>query len=123
MEIIVNVDCLEVLLQIALRGQVGDVLPTTDYVAVCRLFWDVDVAHARSGIHAQPTSVRAKISLPDVTFPSANFFRLVRSRFCDIVLPIMASRTDARLMKSTKFPPEFSKKVDMQKVNLQVMKK
>ncbi|KAK3181325.1 hypothetical protein K4F52_007339 [Lecanicillium sp. MT-2017a] len=35
----------------------------------------------------------------------------------------MASRTDARLMKSTKFPPEFSKKVDMQKVNLQVMKK
>ena len=35
----------------------------------------------------------------------------------------MASRTDARLLKSTKFPPEFSKKVDMQKVNLQVMKK
>ncbi|KAM3506793.1 hypothetical protein MY11210_007414 [Beauveria gryllotalpidicola] len=35
----------------------------------------------------------------------------------------MASRTDARLLKSTKFPPEFSKKVDMQKVNLGVMKK
>ncbi|KAF4957595.1 hypothetical protein FSARC_11249, partial [Fusarium sarcochroum] len=35
----------------------------------------------------------------------------------------MATGVDARLMKSTKFPPEFSQKVDMQKVNLQVMKK
>ncbi|EGX92030.1 PWI domain mRNA processing protein, putative [Cordyceps militaris CM01] len=35
----------------------------------------------------------------------------------------MASRTDARLLKATKFPPEFNKKVDMQKVNLGVMKK
>ena len=37
--------------------------------------------------------------------------------------PIMASGGDARLLKSTKFPPEFSQKVDMKKVNLQVMKK
>ncbi|EFY88642.1 PWI domain mRNA processing protein, putative [Metarhizium acridum CQMa 102] len=35
----------------------------------------------------------------------------------------MASKVDARLLKSTKFPPEFNQKVDMQKVNLQVMKK
>ncbi|KAF5023602.1 hypothetical protein F66182_4360 [Fusarium sp. NRRL 66182] len=35
----------------------------------------------------------------------------------------MATGVDARLVKSTKFPPEFSQKVDMQKVNLQVMKK
>ncbi|PTB67141.1 PWI domain-containing protein [Trichoderma citrinoviride] len=35
----------------------------------------------------------------------------------------MASAGDARLLKSTKFPPEFSQKVDMQKVNLQVIKK
>jgi serine/arginine repetitive matrix protein 1 len=35
----------------------------------------------------------------------------------------MATGVDARLMKSTKFPAEFSQKVDMQKVNLQVMKK
>ena len=35
----------------------------------------------------------------------------------------MASGGDARLMKSTKFPPEFNQKVNMQKVNLQVMKK
>ncbi|KAL2212286.1 PWI domain-containing protein [Sarocladium strictum] len=35
----------------------------------------------------------------------------------------MASGVDARLLKSTKFPPEFSQKVDMKKVNLQVMKK
>ena len=35
----------------------------------------------------------------------------------------MASGGDARLMKSTKFPPEFNQKVDMQKVNVQVVKK
>ncbi|KAJ4325414.1 hypothetical protein N0V84_003465 [Fusarium piperis] len=35
----------------------------------------------------------------------------------------MATGVDARLLKSTKFPSEFSQKVDMQKVNLQVMKK
>ncbi|KND90106.1 Serine/arginine repetitive matrix protein 1 [Tolypocladium ophioglossoides CBS 100239] len=35
----------------------------------------------------------------------------------------MASKVDARLLKSTKFPPEFNQKVDMTKVNLQVMKK
>lgn len=35
----------------------------------------------------------------------------------------MATGVDAKLLKSTKFPPEFSQKVDMQKVNLQVMKK
>ncbi|CZT09802.1 uncharacterized protein RCO7_02178 [Rhynchosporium graminicola] len=35
----------------------------------------------------------------------------------------MASSVDAKLLKSTKFPPEFSKKVDMQKVNAEVMKK
>lgn len=34
----------------------------------------------------------------------------------------MASSVDAKLLKSTKFPPEFSKKVDIQKVNLEVMK-
>ncbi|KAJ4412911.1 hypothetical protein N0V82_008671 [Gnomoniopsis sp. IMI 355080] len=35
----------------------------------------------------------------------------------------MATGADAKLLKSTKFPPEFSQKVDMTKVNLQVMKK
>jgi hypothetical protein len=34
----------------------------------------------------------------------------------------MASSVDAKLLKSTKFPPEYSKKVDMEKVNLEVMK-
>lgn len=29
---------------------------------------------------------------------------------------------DAKLIKSTKFPPEYSKKVDREKVNLEVMK-
>ncbi|KAL3961991.1 hypothetical protein ACCO45_003514 [Purpureocillium lilacinum] len=35
----------------------------------------------------------------------------------------MASKVDARLLKSTKFPPEFNQRVDMKKVNEQVMKK
>ncbi|TVY54736.1 PWI domain-containing protein [Lachnellula suecica] len=35
----------------------------------------------------------------------------------------MASSVDAKLLKATKFPPEFTQKVDMQKVNVEVMKK
>ncbi len=35
----------------------------------------------------------------------------------------MATSVDAKLLKATKFPTEFSQKVDMQKVNLEVMKK
>jgi hypothetical protein len=35
----------------------------------------------------------------------------------------MASSVDDKLLKSTKFPPEFNQKVDMQKVNIEVMKK
>ncbi len=35
----------------------------------------------------------------------------------------MASSVDAKLLKATKFPSEFSQKVDMQKVNVEVLKK
>ncbi|KAL9039497.1 MAG: hypothetical protein Q9214_004853 [Letrouitia sp. 1 TL-2023] len=35
----------------------------------------------------------------------------------------MASSRDAKLIKQTKFPPEFNQKVDMTKVNVEVMKK
>lgn len=35
----------------------------------------------------------------------------------------MASSANARLLKTTKFPPEFNQKVDLQKVNFQVIKK
>ncbi|KAI1824524.1 PWI domain-containing protein [Xylaria intraflava] len=35
----------------------------------------------------------------------------------------MATTVDAKLLRATRFPPEFNQKVDMQKVNLQVMKK
>ena len=35
----------------------------------------------------------------------------------------MATSVDAKLLKSTKFPLEFNQKVDMQKVNLEVMKR
>ena len=35
----------------------------------------------------------------------------------------MASSVDAKLLKQTKFPPEFTQKVDMKKVNVEVMKK
>lgn len=35
----------------------------------------------------------------------------------------MATTVDAKLLRQTKFPPEFSRKVDMTKVNIEVMKK
>ena len=35
----------------------------------------------------------------------------------------MATSVDAKLLRQTKFPLEFSQKVDMQKVNVEVMKK
>ena len=35
----------------------------------------------------------------------------------------MATTKDQKLLKQTKFPPEFNQKVDMQKVNIEVMKK
>lgn len=35
----------------------------------------------------------------------------------------MATNVDMKLLKQTKFPPEFNQKVDMRKVNIEVMKK
>ena len=35
----------------------------------------------------------------------------------------MVTSVDAKLLKQTKFPAEFNQKVDMQKVNVEVMKK
>ncbi|PYH93817.1 hypothetical protein BO71DRAFT_326818 [Aspergillus ellipticus CBS 707.79] len=35
----------------------------------------------------------------------------------------MATSVDAKMLRQTKFPPEFSRKVDMTKVNIEVMKK
>jgi serine/arginine repetitive matrix protein 1 len=35
----------------------------------------------------------------------------------------MAFGVDAKLLRQTKFPPEFNQKVDMKKVNIEVMKK
>jgi serine/arginine repetitive matrix protein 1 len=35
----------------------------------------------------------------------------------------MAATVDQKLLKATKFPPEFSQKVDIKKVNVEVMKK
>ena len=35
----------------------------------------------------------------------------------------MATTKDAKLLRQTKFPVEFSQKVDMKKVNVEVMKK
>ncbi|KAI9806835.1 MAG: Serine/arginine repetitive matrix protein 1 [Piccolia ochrophora] len=35
----------------------------------------------------------------------------------------MATTVDMKMLKQTKFPPEFNQKVDMQKVNLEVMKR
>ena len=35
----------------------------------------------------------------------------------------MATSVDTKLLRQTKFPPEFNQKVDMKKVNVEVMKK
>lgn len=35
----------------------------------------------------------------------------------------MAATVDQKLLRQTKFPPEFSQKVDMKKINVEVMKK
>jgi hypothetical protein len=35
----------------------------------------------------------------------------------------MATAVDQKLLRQTKFPPEFNQKVDMRKVNIEVMKK
>lgn len=34
----------------------------------------------------------------------------------------MAATVDQKLLRATKFPPEFNQKVDMNKVNLEVIK-
>ena len=59
-------------------------------------------------MRAQPYSV-------SITF----LFNLV----FEVSIPAMASSVDAKLLKSTRFPPEFSQKVDLKKVNVEVMKK
>lgn len=45
------------------------------------------------------------------------------SNYTETPIDKMASSVDAKLLKATKFPAEFNQKVDMQKVNLEVMKK
>ena len=35
----------------------------------------------------------------------------------------MAMATDEKLMKATKFPPEFTQKVDTQKIKIEVIQK
>lgn len=35
----------------------------------------------------------------------------------------MAMSVDEKLLKATKFPPEFNQRVDIKKVNVEVMKK
>lgn len=45
------------------------------------------------------------------------------SPLSSVVFSKMASSVDAKLLKRTKFPPEFNRKVDMSKVNIEVMKK
>lgn len=36
---------------------------------------------------------------------------------------IMATPVDQKLLRQTKFPAEFNQKVDVQKINIEVMKK
>ncbi|KLU87722.1 hypothetical protein MAPG_06715 [Magnaporthiopsis poae ATCC 64411] len=67
---------------------------------------------------------RRKLNHPT---PSSADLRLQQLSPCRAITaptaPKMATGVDAKLLKATKFPPEFNQKVDMRKVNLQVMKK
>jgi hypothetical protein len=56
-------------------------------------------------------------------FPNNVNFQPTPSRGKRATSKKMASSVDAKLLKSTKFPVEFNQKVDMQKVNVEVMKK
>ena len=48
----------------------------------------------------------------------------MKSQLCLLRLMFsMASNVDSKLLKATKFPPEFNQKVDMQKINVEVIKK
>lgn len=61
-----------------------------------------------------------------VTFESAaNGYSLSLRTFVDTTQTgsSMASSVDQKLLKATKFPPDFNQKVDMKKVNIEVMKK
>lgn len=55
--------------------------------------------------------------------PTFLSLRIHRTTRIAVVSLTMASSVDAKLLKLTKFPAEFSQKVDMQKVNVEVMKK
>lgn len=56
-------------------------------------------------------------------FPNTANFQSTASYGKRATTAKMASSVDAKLLKSTKFPVEFNQKVDMQKVNVEVMKK
>ena len=56
-------------------------------------------------------------------FPNTTSFQSAVSHGKRATTTKMATSVDAKLLKSTKFPVEFNQKVDMQKVNVEVMKK
>lgn len=59
------------------------------------------------------------------TFPFWYFLRdyQISSDLYHVSFSKMTSSVDLKLLKATKFPAEFSQKVDMSKVNVEVMKK
>jgi hypothetical protein len=81
----------------------------------------VRAPHSALYMEAQTTCAGDVTFLPQQLFLNASLRSTTADCHCRTT--IMATGVDARLLKSTKFPAEFSQKVDMQKVNLQVMKK
>lgn len=55
------------------------------------------------------------------SFTSTNFHPNTHTP--PVAEPTMASSVDQKLLRSTKFPPEFNQKVDIRKINVEVMKK
>lgn len=56
-----------------------------------------------------------------IRFPRPEFLRGRRGRSFEV--SSMAATVDQKLLRQTKFPPEFNQKVDAQKINIEVMKK
>lgn len=62
-------------------------------------------------------------STPLVKPPPTNLLRSFACCCSSRSPSTMATAVDQKLLRQTKFPPEFNQKVDMKKVNVEVLKK
>jgi len=87
---------------------------------------------SRTQVDMPPIRANLAVSLRDGATPNGFTVQRPQSKLEDqgVSSPVyvesrlkMATSVDAKLLKQTKFPPEFNQKVDMKEVNVEVMKK